>query len=171
MSIKQISSDQALSDLSNNPVFSTIDPSKVFGQMQQAIAHCKTVIDESVNSGEVSFVNVVTKLEEADDALSNLFSPISHMNSVVSSDELREAHDACLPLLSEYSTFVGQHQGLCDLYKALAQSQAFEILSVAQQKVVTNAVRDFELSGVALPEDKKKEYAKISARLSDLASQ
>lgn len=171
MSIKQISSDQALSDLSNNPVFSAIDPSKVFEQMQQAIAHCKTVIDESVNIGEISFVNVVSKLEEADDALSNLFSPISHMNSVVSSDELREAHDACLPLLSEYSTFVGQHQGLCDLYKALLQSQAFETSSVAQQKVVINAVRDFELSGVALPDDQKKEYAKISARLSELASQ
>ncbi|MFT6268322.1 MAG: oligopeptidase A [Alphaproteobacteria bacterium] len=171
MSIKQISSDQALSDLSNNPVFSAVDPNKLVAHMQQAIVNCKTVIEESVNCAEVSFANVITKLEEADDALSNLFSPISHMNSVVSSDELREAHDACLPLLSEYSTFVGQHQGLCDLYKALAESQEFESLSVAQQKVVSNGVRDFELSGVALPDNKKIEYAKISARLSDLASQ
>jgi oligopeptidase A len=170
MSIKQISSDQALSDLSNNPVFSAVEPSKVVVQVQQAIERCKTVIEASVKSGEASFANVVTKLEEADDILSNLFSPVGHMNSVVSSDELRDAHDACLPLLSEYSTFVGQHHGLCDLYKALARSPAFASLSVAQQKVVTNGVRDFELSGVALADDKKKQYAKISARLSELAS-
>jgi oligopeptidase A len=171
MSIKQITSEQALSDLSNNPVFSAVDPSKVVSQVQQAIDYCKAAIEEAVSSAEISFENVVTKLEDADDRLSNIFSPIGHMNSVVSSDELREAHDACLPLLSEYSTFVGQHQGLCDLYKALAESEVFDTLSVAQQKVVTNGVRDFELSGVALPNDKKKEYARISARLSDLASQ
>lgn len=171
MSINQISSDQALSDLSNNPVFSVIDPSAVVSDVKDAIAHCMSVIEETVASAEVSFANVVTKLEEADDKLGHVFSPVSHMNSVVSSDELRAAHDACLPLLSEYSTYVGQHQGLCDLYKALADSDEFETLSLAQQKVVTNAVRDFELSGVALPNDKKKEYARISARLSDLASQ
>lgn len=171
MSIKQISSEQALSDLSNNPVFSAIQTSEVFAKVEQAIAHCKSVIADTVASGEISFENIVSKLEEADDGLSRFFSPVSHMNSVVSSDELREAHDACLPLLSEYSTFVGQHQGLCDLYKSLANSQNFDSLSVAQQKVVSNAVRDFELSGVALAQDKKKEYAEISARLSELASQ
>ena len=171
MSIKQISCDQALSDLGNNPVFSAIDPTKVLDLVGQAIAQCKAVIDEAVNTGDVSFLNVVTKLEEADDHLSHVFSPVSHMNSVVSSDALREAHDACLPLLSEYSTFVGQHQGLCDLYKALSESPEYATLSVAQQKVVSNGVRDFELSGVALPADKKQEYARISARLSDLGSQ
>jgi oligopeptidase A len=171
MSIKQLSSDQALSDLSNNPIFSAIDPSTIVEQMAQAIAHCKEVIERSVKNAEVSFTNVVSLLEEADDELGKLFSPISHMNSVVSSDALREAHDACLPLLSEYSTFVGQHQGLCDLYRALAESPDFNELSLAQQKVVTNGVRDFELSGVALPDDKKTEYANISARLSDLSSQ
>jgi oligopeptidase A len=124
-----------------------------------------------VTSKEATFSNVVSKLEEADDALSQVFSPVSHMNSVVSSDELREAHDACLPHLSEYSTFVGQHEGLCALYKKLKDSDEFTQLSVAQQKVVTNAVRDFELSGVALAPAKKEEYAKIVARLSDLGSQ
>jgi oligopeptidase A len=171
MSIEQISSDDARSDLSNNPVFSAIEPSTVVDDVEKAIAHCKAVIAEAVESAELSFENVVSKLEEADDALGKLWSPISHMNSVVSSDELREAHDACLPLLSEYSTFVGQHQGLCDLYEALAASETFASLSEAQQKVVSNAVRDFKLSGVALAEDKKQEYASISAKLSELSSQ
>lgn len=171
MSIKQIPHTEALSDLSNNPVFSEIDPSNVVSRLSKAIENCKTVIAESVSCGEISFTNVVLKLEEADDEISRIFSPISHMNSVVSSDELREAHDACLPLLSEYSTFVGQHQDLCELYANLATSPDFSKMSLAQQKVVTNGVRDFELSGVSLPEQKKKEYADISARLSELSSQ
>lgn len=171
MNITKVSSNKALSNLANNPVFSAISTETLEADIKDAIEHCKTVIAELVASNEVSYDNVVLKLEEADDALGKLFSPVSHMNSVVSSDELRSAHDACLPHLSEYSTFVGQHQGLCDLYKALAQSDEFEQLSEAQQKVVTNAVRDFELSGVALPDDKKEQYAKMVARLSDLSSQ
>jgi len=170
MNITKISNDQALSNLANNPVFSAIDIKSVEKDTIAAIAHCKEVIEEVVANGEVSYANVVLKLEEADDALGKLFSPISHMNSVVSSDELRAAHDACLPHLSEYSTFVGQHQGLCDLYKALAESEDFSDLNLAQQKVVTNAVRDFELSGVSLPSDKKTQYAEMTARLSDLSS-
>ncbi|MFW8591588.1 oligopeptidase A [Glaciecola sp. 2405UD65-10] len=171
MNITKVSSNKALSNLANNPVFSAISPDTVEADIKDAIEHCKAVIAELVASKEVSYDNVVLKLEEADDALGKLFSPISHMNSVVSSDELRSAHDACLPHLSEYSTFVGQHQGLCDLYKALAQSDEFDDLSEAQQKVVTNAVRDFELSGVALPDEKKAQYAEMVARLSDLSSQ
>lgn len=170
MTIKQISADHALSDFTSNPIFSAIDPSSIVDELGQAIDNCKAVINDVVESNDVSYLNVVGKLEDADDELSKLFSPISHMNSVVSSDELREAHDACLPLLSEYSTFVGQHQGLCDLYTALSKSDEFKDLSAAQQKVITNAVRDFELSGVSLPDDKKLEYAKIKARLSDLSS-
>lgn len=170
MSIKQISSNEALSDLNNNPHFSALDPSTLVDKINSAITHCKEVIEDVVLTQEATFDAVVTRLEEADDKLSQLFSPVSHMNSVVSSDELREAHDACLPLLSEYSTYVGQHQGLCDLYKKLASSSTFSTLNTAQQKVVKNAIRDFELSGVALPSDKKQQYADIAAQLSDLSS-
>ncbi|MGU0171606.1 hypothetical protein ACVXG8_09015 [Escherichia coli] len=37
--------------------------------------------------------------------------PVSHLNSVKNSPELREAYEQTLPLLSEYSTWVGQHEG------------------------------------------------------------
>ncbi len=77
------------------------------------------------------------------------------MNSVVSSDELREAYESCLPLLSEYGTFVGQHQGLYQAYQDLKNSELFNQLNTAQQKVITNALRDFKLSGIALSDDDK----------------
>jgi oligopeptidase A len=168
--IEKIEKQQALSDLSNNPVFSQIKTDEIVPQIESAIAACKQAIEDAVSSGDVSYVNVVTRLEEADDALGKLFSPVSHMNSVVSNDDLREAHDACLPLLSEYSTFVGQHEGLYKLYQALQDSDAFADLNEAQQKVVNNGVRDFTLSGVALDPSKKEHYAKIKSRLSDLSS-
>ncbi|GLR72410.1 oligopeptidase A [Agaribacter marinus] len=162
--------EHAKIDTTQLPRFSAITPENIVDAVQQAIDKCKATAESVVKSAEVSYANVIELLEEADDELSKLWSPISHMNSVVSSDELREAHDACLPLLSEYGTYIGQHNGLCKLYIALQKSDEYQSLSQASKKLVDNGVRDFTLSGVALPDDKKAEYAKIRAELSELGS-
>ena len=152
------------------PIFSSITPESVKPAIEKAIEKCKREIDDVVASKDFSYENVVQRLEESDDRLSKMFSPVSHMNSVVSSDALREAHDSVLPLLSEYGTWVGQHEGLYNAYVALQSSDEFSGLSAEQQKVIENAIRDFTLSGVALPEDKKTRFAEIQARLSELSS-
>ncbi|GMM69723.1 oligopeptidase A [Alteromonas sp. MTD1] len=152
------------------PLFSSIDAQSIKPAIEKAITQCKQEIEDVVASKDYSYSNLVHRLEESDDRLSKMFSPVSHMNSVVSSDELREAHDACLPLLSEYGTWVGQHEGLYNAYTELKQSDEFSGLSEEQQKVVENAVRDFTLSGVALPKEEKERFAQIQAKLSELSS-
>lgn len=169
-SITSISSKDAIVDLPNLPQFASISSVTIVADIKQAIAKCKQMVESVVANGEISYANLVSKLEQADDELSQMWSPIGHMNSVVSSDHLRAAHDACLPLLSDYSTYIGQHEKLCSLYIDLQQSEQYAALDAAQKKVINNAVRDFTLSGVALPPDKKKRFADISSKLSDLSS-
>lgn len=158
------------SNISNLPQFSTISPDSVVEDITAAIKHCKKTIEAVVASGDVSFDSVVIKIDEADNALSRLWSPVRHMNSVVSTDALREAHDACLPLLSEYGTYVGQHKGLFSCYQSIQQSEEYKTLSQAQRKSIDNAVRDFKLSGVDLDDEAKSQYAEIQTKLSSLSS-
>ncbi|NIV29833.1 MAG: oligopeptidase A, partial [Anaerolineae bacterium] len=68
--------------------------------------------------------------------------------------ELREAYEACLPKLSDYATEMGQNERLYQAFEAIHASDEYKTLNVAQQKVIDNALRDFHLSGVALPETK-----------------
>lgn len=153
------------------PKFSEIKAEHIKPAVEQAIAHCKAVIEEVLaNNQAYTWQNLVLPIEAADDALGKMWSPVSHMNSVVNSDELREAYESCLPLLSEYSTFVGQHQPLYQAYKQLADSAHYQTLDTAQKKVIDNALRDFTLSGIALPADKQTRYGEIVARLSELGS-
>ena len=159
-----------LQDLSGLPKFSQIKPEHIQPAILQAIDNCKTKINQLLTQTTFTWDNLVAPIEEVDDQLSKLWSPVSHMNSVVSNDELREAHDGCLPALSEFSTWVGQNSDLYNAYVQIQQSAEFNDLSQAQQKVIEHAVRDFELSGVALDGDKKLRYAEIQSRLSDLAS-
>ncbi|MGB1198598.1 MAG: oligopeptidase A [Thalassotalea sp.] len=159
--------------LSNSalPEFSKIKPEHVKPAVEQAIAKCKQVIEQVLdNTSGFTWANLVMPLDEADDTLGKLWSPVSHMNSVVNSDELRDAYESCLPVLSEYSTFVGQHQALFLAYQQLADSDEYQTLDEAQQKVIDNALRDFKLSGIALNNEDKKRYGEIATRLSELSS-
>lgn len=153
------------------PPFAAIKPEHVVPAIEQRIAACKATIEQVLERGEYTWEGLVAPLEEVDDLLERSWSPVSHLNAVVSSPELREAHDACLPLLSDYGTFVGQHEGLFKAFQALAESPDFAALSEAQRKIVEDTLRDFKLSGVALPAAEKKRYAAIQTRLSDLSSQ
>jgi oligopeptidase A len=153
------------------PQFSKIKPEHVKPAVEQAIKDCKTVIANVLaNNTQFTWANLVTPIDEVNDVLGKLWSPISHMNSVVNSDNLRDAYESCLPLLSEYGTFVGQHAGLFAAYQQLNDSAAFKALNTAQQKVISNTLKDFKLSGIALNEQDKKRYGEISTRLSELSS-
>lgn len=160
----------AIEHVDGLPLFSAITPDSIKPAIEKAIAACKADVEAVVASEDYSYQNLVHRLEESDDVLSKMWSPVSHMNSVVSSDELREAHDACLPLLSEFGTWMGQHEGLFNAYQALKASDEFVTLSEEQQKLVNDAIRDFTLSGIALPAEEKQRYAEIKAKLSELSS-
>jgi len=154
------------------PVFSEILPKDIKASVEKAIDDCKQVIADVLSSTkEYTWKSLVEPIDDIDDTLGKLFSPISHMNSVVSSDELREAYESCLPLLSEYGTFVGQHKPLYQAYQQLADSEHYNTLNTAQKKVIDNTLRDFTLSGIALADEQQKRYGEISTRLSELSSQ
>lgn len=154
------------------PLFSKITAEQILPAVEQAISDNKALIEKLLQElTHFTWDNFVNILDEADDHLAKLWSPVGHMNAVVSNDQLREAHDACLPLFAQYSTFVGQHQGLYEAYLSIADSQDFVSLKTEQQKVITNALRDFKLAGIALPEQKKQRYGEITEQLALLQSQ
>ncbi|MCL1125499.1 oligopeptidase A [Shewanella surugensis] len=154
------------------PLFSQIKPDHIKVAVEQGIAKCRSEVDTILaNNTHFTWDNLVAPLEQVDDELSQIWSPISHMNAVVSTDELRAAHDDCLPLLSEYGTFMGQHQGLYQAYKSLKDSAEFTAMSQAKKKVIENSLRDFELSGIGLNDDDKARYGELVKRMSELTSQ
>ncbi|MFQ2736653.1 oligopeptidase A [Aeromonas caviae] len=153
------------------PPFSQIQPHQVQPAVTQAIADCKQKIADVLAQKEPhTWDSLIAPLEEVNDRLSRIWSPISHLNAVQNSEALRAAHDACLPLLSEFQTYVGQHEGLYQAYLALSESDDFPRLDDAQRKEILNTLRDFRLSGIGLPAEAQQRYGEIQARLSELAS-
>ncbi len=153
------------------PPFSRIEPAHVEPAIRQLIERNKQRIDELLASAaDYNWDNLLQPIEELEDELSRAWSPVSHLNSVLNSDEMREAYNACLPLLSDYGTWTGQHSGLCAAYQQIADSADFDNLEPGKRKSIEHALRDFRLAGVDLPADKKKRYGDLRQRLSKLGS-
>lgn len=119
---------------------------------------------------DINWKNLIEPLELLDDRLSKAWSPVRHLNSVKSSDELRDVYNDCLPLLSQYHTEIGQNRRLFESYLQIAKDTNFTSLSQAQQKTVTDSLILFRLGGVDLSGRNKQRYQSIQQRLSEIQS-
>ncbi len=158
-----------LLDLQDLPPFSRIKPEHIEPAIDQLLAGNRTLTEQRLaEGGPYSWETLIEPLEIADDRLNRTWSPVSHMNSVVNTKELRKAYNACLPKLSKYATEMGQNKQLFLAYQAIAEQG--DELDPAQNKALENALKDFHLSGVDLTADKKSRFREISQELSRLSS-
>jgi len=137
----------------------------------------ETILDENrrqvaclVDKQELSWDRLIKPLSLLEDRLSKAWSPVRHLNSVKSSDTLREAYNACLPLLSEYSTEMSQNRQLYRGYQTIADSPAYNDLNAAQQKTIDDSLKHFRLGGVDLQGSNKLRYQQLQKDLAELES-
>ncbi|TVU71843.1 oligopeptidase A [Cobetia crustatorum] len=154
------------------PPFDSLKAEHVESAISELLEHNQQEMERLIDAtrDDTRWDNFAAPLEALGDRLSQAWSPVSHLNSTMNSPELREAYQACLAKLSAYSTWVGQNSDLAAAYQRLADSSEFSTLDEAQQKAITNSLRDFRLAGVDLPQDKKQRYGEIQARLSELSN-
>ncbi|WP_191601806.1 oligopeptidase A [Marinomonas algicola] len=158
-------------DATSLPKFSAIDVDAIEADLTQLLdKNRKTMAACVAQDGPLTWENFVLPLDQINDELGVFWSPISHLNSVKNSPELRDAYNACLPKLTQYYTEIGQNYALYQGYKTLL-AQADQVnYSVAQKEALTQEVRGFELSGVGLEGEAKERYGEINQRLSELSS-
>ncbi|SDJ78872.1 oligopeptidase A Metallo peptidase. MEROPS family M03A [Pseudomonas delhiensis] len=154
------------------PPFSAIRPEHVKPAIEQILADNRAAIARILaeQGATPSWDGLVLAMDELHARLGAAWSPVSHLNAVCNSAELREAYEGCLPMLSAYWTELGQNRELFKAYEALAGSPAAASFDLAQKTILEHALRDFRLSGIDLPAEQQQRYAEIQARLSELGS-
>ena len=136
--------------------------------VEQQLRNDRQYLDALLSTTEnPSWENTIAPLAEQGDKLSKLFSPVSHLNAVLNSEEFREQHDACLPILAEYYAELGQNKDLYNTYLKVAQSP---LLTERQKVIIEDEILGFELAGVSLSEDNQNRFREIKGRLSELGS-
>ena len=160
-----------LPEIQDLPNFNSIKADAVIPALDQCLKDNRALLGTLLNQGEKpSWDNFIRPLEVAENNLSRLWSPISHMNAVVNTDELREAYNTALPILSGYSTEMGQNAEFFKAMQSIQDSQDNAPLNKAQQKSLNDALKSFTRSGINLPPEKQQAFKKISQKLSQLSS-
>jgi len=160
-----------LLNIEDLPPFSAIKPEHVEPAIDQILEENRRTIENLLNiPGKKTWTNLIVPMEDLEDRLARAWSPVSHMNSVVNSNELRDAYNACLPKLSQYATEMGQNRQLYEAIDSIANGPEADTLNAAQRKALQNDLRDFRLSGVDLPDDQKKRFMEIQLELATLTA-
>lgn len=150
------------------PAFDRLRPEDAARNLDEGLSRNRQELSQLLNQDQPRWETLVEPLEEMGDRLSRIWGPISHLFGVWSTPEWRAAYNAGLPKITEYGVEVSQNEALYQAYRALAESPAFAGYSPTRRKLVEDALRDFKLSGIALPPAQKDRYKAISLRLSEL---
>jgi len=151
------------------PAFDRFRASEVETTIRALLERNRGEVAALESQPQPTFENTVLPLEQISHRLSRTWSPVSHLNGVLNSEELRAGYNACLPLLSNYWTELAQSEPLYRAYGAIAASEG-DKLDGAQRRLLERALEDFRLAGVGLPGEKKQRYKAVMQELATLGA-
>lgn len=140
-------------------------------KVREKIQNTKKVLEEVLQKRDVvNYESVIRPLNDSMEELQEEFTVLSHLNSVKNSEETQEHYTEILPEITEFYTALGQNEELFKLYSEIYEKEKSR-LDRPKNKVLEDAILQFKLGGVGLPEDKKNRLQEIQLRLSDLSNQ
>ena len=152
------------------PAFAAIRPEHA-AVIPQMLQENRAAIEDLIARGDYSWDGLMQPLERLENRLAKAVSPVAHLHAVTSTDDWRAAYEALLPELTAYASDLGQHEGLYRAIKSLRDSAAYATLSASQRKVIDDALKNFERSGIGLAPAAQARYKEISLRLAELGTQ
>jgi oligopeptidase A len=161
--------DNPLLQLDGLPAFDRIEAAHARPALERVLEENRARLAELTAQSAPTFASLVAPAEELAYRVSRVWSPIGHLNAVANSEEMRRAYNECVPLLTAYSSELGQNAELAAGYQRVLEREGAQ-LDAAQRKLLENALRDFRLAGVSLPAERQARYREVVQRLAHLAT-
>ena len=154
-----------LLDTTGLPHFAQIRPEHVTPAVTQLLAEADAALTRATSEEIPADYDVMSSvLDVATERLHSAWGAVAHLNHVADSPELRAAYNENLPKVTEFHTRLGADERLYAKYKAIAESPAAATLNAARKRALSNAMRDFVLSGAELQGAARERYAQIQER-------
>jgi len=163
-------SDNPLWQTSGLPRFDRIEPSHVVPAAKALLEFAEQKLMEIEADLEPTWESIFGRLETIDIRFEQTWNPVGHLLSVKNSDELREAHEEMLAPMVAFSLRMSQSEPIYNAMKALRDSDDYDTLDPAQQRILDKAILSVELSGIALKGEQRERFNEIAQELSKLAT-
>jgi oligopeptidase A len=167
-----VANENPLLDFSGPPRFSRIRPEHVTPTLDAVLADALAVRERALDdASNPTWESLVQPLEDANERVYRVWSPVSHLNSVMNSEPLRHAYQAGLLRLSEYATDLAQDERVYEAYRSIADGPEYQRLDAAQRKIIDNTLRDFRLAGADLDLEHKRRFKAVQQEIATLGSE
>jgi oligopeptidase A len=152
------------------PPFPEIQAEQVVPDITELLAEANEELTKLEAHLIPTWAGLVEPLDRIVERLSWGWSIVGHLMSVKNSPELRAAYEEMQPQTVQFWMRLGQSTALYQGYKAIAACSEFANFDPAQQRIITAAIRDMELSGVGLTGEPKERFNQIQLELADLST-
>jgi len=152
------------------PAWDRIRPEHVKPAVDALLAEADAALEQAVSTATPADYDALSAvLDVATERLGRAWGAVRHLNAVMDTPELRAAYTENLPRITEFHTRMGADERLYAKYKAILAAPAAAALSPARRKALSNAVRDFVLSGAELQGEAKARFTQIQERQAELS--
>ena len=136
--------------------------------LEELLNNSRVEVEKLLEIKNKTYKNFVLPFAEIVEKINEFITPIFHLDSVKNSKITSKVYEECLPLISKYESEISQNENIYTSFKNI-QSNKKSTLSNIQLKVLENEIRDFELSGCQLENNKKQRLEEIDLALGELS--
>lgn len=153
--------------------WSTLTADHIEADISKALIDAQAAVDtvaaRSADAADtLTYANTIAALDDGLETLNHAWGLVSHLDSVNNSPELRDAHNAILPKVTEFFSSIPLNQPLWKTLKAFGESNATDQLCATKQRYVHETLADFREQGADLPPEKKTRAAEVQKRLAEI---
>ena len=152
------------------PLFDQIKPEHVMPALDAEVERARLIVDELTEIADPDWDSLMMPLEALEERLGRVWGPVSHLNSVCDSEELRPVYQQGVAKMTEWSSELGQNEALYAAIRKVSERDDFSQLSEERRQVINHALRDFKLSGAELEGADKERFKAIKMELSELTT-
>ena len=149
------------------PPFDQVRADHVQPAILELIRQAELAIEAIANTQIFDYDSTFGALERSTEQLEMAMGIVEHLESVATSDALREAYNKILPPVSQFYSNITLHDGLYRALRACEQQLDRTKLSAIQLRHVDKTLDDFKRHGAELNEAGKTELRAIDQALSE----
>lgn len=151
--------------------FDQVQPAHVEPAMEQLIAQSQAAIEAIANTtAPLTYENTLHALDAATERLDYAMTVVRHLESVTTTPELRAAHNAVEPKVSEFYSRIPLHAGLWKVLKAYSVTAEAQQLAPVKRRNLTKTLDYFRRAGADLDEAGQTRLAAIDVELAQVTT-
>ncbi|MEB3343493.1 M3 family metallopeptidase [Okeania sp.] len=152
------------------PPFESIKTEDVVPAMTELLTELEPELINLETTVKPTWNDLVEPLQKLEDRLTWSWGIVGHLMGVKNSPELRTAYNEIQPKVIEFINKLSQSKPLYQTFKNLRDSDSWQNLDSGQKRIVETAIRNAELSGVALEGETRERFNAIQLELAELST-